>query len=955
VSVQGSSLIPESGGWEIDRTRRELRTGGKPLAIGSRAFEIVEALVQSAGELVTKDELMDRVWPGTIVSDNTLQVHISAVRKALGMDRGLLRTVSGRGYRLLGSWTARESNASAVSPRWEPAPTSVPPLQGNLPAIASELVGRGDAVQRVGDLLSAYRSVTLTGPGGIGKTALALEAARGLSGSDGECWLVELASLADPELVPSATASVLGLKMAGGESAAEPVARAIGRRKILLVLDNCEHVVETAAHLTETILGLCPNVTVLATSREALRIMGECVYRVLPLEVPPPHQDAPRDVSGHSAVQLFLARAAEAAADFTTDAARLSTIAAICRRLDGIPLAIEFAAARAATLGVSQVATLLDDRFRLLTGGRRTALRRHQTLRAALDWSYELLPETERVVLRRLAIFAGGFTLQAANAVAVGAAIAASDVVDSVANLVAKSLVAADSDGTKLYYRLLETTRAYALQKLDESGERAVCGRRHTQYCLAAMEEADTAWEVLSPEVWLARHRHVIDDVRAALDFSIHSENETTVVSLTVATVPLWYQLSLLTECYQRASRALDLPAVTRTPIQEMRLYATIAWCLMQVRGSVRESKDTWTAVLQMARDNNDLDHQLRALWGLWAARTSTGALRPALALAQEFSALAQQTSEIDRCVGDRMLGHSLHLLGEQSAAREHLERMLAGYAPPDTGAQAIRYVFDQRGLALCFLSRIRWLQGYPQQAMQIARDVTNGERVRGDALSLCQVLVQAACPIGLMVGDLVAVDEFVSELIELSRRHDWQFWRAFGDCFRGVLTVERGDIAVGLDLLEEALEGLRNIDFGVHYLFFLCRYASALGLAGRTDRGLDVIEQAIARCDRNDERWCVAEVLRIKGDLLHRRGEFGAAEAALLAAKEWAERQGALSWSLRVATSAARLSQGMGRGAAARAELAAVCARFTEGFGTADYRNARAVLEGLDAEVVKH
>jgi tetratricopeptide (TPR) repeat protein len=397
------------------------------------------------------------------------------------------------------------------------------------------------------------------------------------------------------------------------------------------------------------------------------------------------------------------------------------------------------------------------------------------------------------------------------------------------------------------------------------------------------------------------------------------------------------------------------LPAAARSPTQEMRLYAAIAWLLMQTKGFVQEALDTWTTLLALSRDHNDPDHQLRALWGLWAARVSEGALRTALAVAEEFSSLAQHTSELDRCVGDRMLGHSLHLLGEQTAAHEHLERMLANYPPPATGAQAMRYIFDQKALARCFLARIRWLQGYPDQAMEIACDVTNDERARGDALSLCQVLVQAACPIGLMVGDLAAVEEFVSDLIELSVRHDWHFWHAFGSCFRGVLTVHRGDLAVGLHLLEEALRGLRSIDFGVHYLYFLCEYASALGLAGRTDRGLDTAEHAIARSDRNDERWCIGEVLRIKGELLHRQGKFEGADAAFATALAWAERQGALSLSLRIATGAARLWQDMGRAAAARAELAAVCGRFTEGFGTADYRNARAVLGALSPEVVGH
>jgi predicted ATPase len=235
---------------------------------------------------------------------------------------------------------------------------------------------------------------------------------------------------------------------------------------------------------------------------------------------------------------------------------------------------------------------------------------------------------------------------------------------------------------------------------------------------------------------------------------------------------------------------------------------------------------------------------------------------------------------------------------------------------------------------------------------MRMAREVVRGEQGRGDALSVCQVLVQVGCPIGLLVGDLAAAEEYVSELIELSTRQDWQFWRAFGECYRGVLTIQQGDVAIGLELLDEALRGLRNIDFGVHYLYFLCQYAGALGLAGRAERGLEVIEQAMARSDSNDERWCVAEVLRIKGDLLHRQVDFNAAEAALAAAKEWAKRQGALSWSLRIATSTARLWRDRGRVAAARVELAAVCARFTEGFDTADYRAARSVLGELDAQI---
>jgi non-specific serine/threonine protein kinase len=384
----------DPGSWEVDRTRRELRTQGIPVPLGGRAFDIVEVLALSAGELVTKDEIISRVWSGAVAEESTLQVHISAIRKALGPDRGMLKTAFGRGYRLLGAWTIRQESKPAdpiVLPIVSPTAFAT-----NLPSASFDVIGRTAAVQHLLDFLSAYRVVTLTGPGGIGKSALALEVARTLlSAFGGDACLVELASLSDPDLVPSAVTGVLGLKLGGDKISAESVARAIGGERLLLVLDNCEHIIDAAAQLVETMVRVCPRTAVLATSREALRIEGERVYRVPPLEVPSERWEEPSDVLGRSAVELLVARMRELGSDFSPDSDGLAAIAAICRHLDGIPLAIEFAATRAAALGLEQVASRLDDRFTLLTGGRRTALPRHRTLRAMLDWSYELLPEAE--------------------------------------------------------------------------------------------------------------------------------------------------------------------------------------------------------------------------------------------------------------------------------------------------------------------------------------------------------------------------------------------------------------------------------------------------------------------------------------------------------------------------------------------------------------------------------
>jgi non-specific serine/threonine protein kinase len=281
--VRGQTFrsVYKYGEWEVDLARRELRSRGVPIPIGGRAFEIIETLVQAAGELVSKDELMARVWPGIVVEKNTLTVHVSAARKALGLDRRMLETAIGRGYRLLGNWALQSSWAPPAPAEHHPTEELFGPIHTNLPISGSDLIGRGVATRQLRDLLSAYRVVTLTGAAGIGKTSLALEVARRVHPTfDGDCLLVELVSLSEPGLVPSAVARVLNLKLGGEEISAESIARAIGRRKTLLILDNCEHVIDAAAILADTLLRMCPQVTILATSREALSIAGEYTYRV---------------------------------------------------------------------------------------------------------------------------------------------------------------------------------------------------------------------------------------------------------------------------------------------------------------------------------------------------------------------------------------------------------------------------------------------------------------------------------------------------------------------------------------------------------------------------------------------------------------------------------------------------------------------------------------------------
>jgi non-specific serine/threonine protein kinase len=457
------------GKLEIDLIRRELRLGGMPVPVGSRAFEIMQVLIEAAGGVTTKDDLLSRVWPAAMIGENTLHGHISAIRHALGPHRAMLETVPRRGYRLLGEWTVHRQAASDAASIGEPTPPPDQTFQTNLPLVPADLIGREADAQHLQTLLSTARAVTLTGPGGIGKTALAQEVARRLHPTlQADIWLVELDSLSDPDRLSAAVASALNLPSPAADITA--LAQAIGGIPVLLLLDTCEHLIHAVAEMVETILQTCPRASIVATSRECLRIEGECVYRVPALDVPPLDATHPADLLQHSAVQLFVARIQSLRPDFLPHPQGLVAIAEICRRLDALPLAIELAASRAALLGPDQVLSRLDDRFALLTGGRRTAPPRHQTLRASLDWSYALLPDSERRLLRRLAIFPAGFTLDAATAAMRDTGSTEFSLVEDIGNLVAKSLVAFDGPEPADRWRLPATVRAYAQEKLADSG-----------------------------------------------------------------------------------------------------------------------------------------------------------------------------------------------------------------------------------------------------------------------------------------------------------------------------------------------------------------------------------------------------------------------------------------------------------------------------------------------------
>jgi predicted ATPase/DNA-binding winged helix-turn-helix (wHTH) protein len=954
MPAQGRRPVYEFGPWEIDLARRELRAHGVPVPVGGRAFEVIEALVESAGEFVTKDDLMSRVWSGAIVEESVLHVHISAVRKALGPDRGMLKTAYGRGYRLLGGWTVRRESPSPPPAELETVPSSVPTFVTNFPVAPPDLIGRETAAEHLRELLSAHRVVTLTGPGGIGKTVLALNVARSLFPTfDGDRVVVELVSLSDPKLVPSAIASVLGLKMGGGEISPDSVARAIGGRKLLLVLDNCEHVVEAAARLAETLVHLCPYASILATSREILRIECEQVYAVPPLEVPPQHQEEIGKVLGYSAVQLLVARTTALRSDFSPQEENLKAIVAICRSLDGIPLAIEFAAARAATLGLDQVASRLDDRFRLLTAGRRTALPRHQTLRATLDWSYELLTEVERCLLRRLAIFAAGFTLEAAIAVMSDDVTGASTVVEGIANLVAKSLLTLDGSVPSGRWRLLETIRAYALERLVESGEAEQAARRHAEF-FRDLYASIAPGSKLQPSIEdLVRHIREIDNVRAALDWSFSSSGDSLIGAvLTAEYAPFWLHLSLVVECRERIERALDGldPDVSQNATLRMRLHAALGLPLILTMGPVEKTRIVVTKALEVAESLDDVLTQLYALRTMWVLHFNTGEFRALQLTAERFSRVAKRIGDpvVDR-VADRFMGNVLQIGGNPREAQTYLERVLHDDVAPSEQRHTTWVHHDQPVQTRAMLARVLWLQGLVSQAAVQARMSTETGQAGDNKFALCWALCLAVCPITLMTGDLVAAERAVAMLSDLAARHNWTLWKIVGRCLKGWLLVNRGDCATGSALLRMGLETCERTGWTICYPEFLGALAEGLAGVGHVTEAIAAVDRALTRVERGGDLWYLAELVRLKGEfLLQEAGDqsIPAAEKCFVRALDVARQQGALFWELRSALSLARLKVRRSRPDDVRPILAPVYDRFTEGFETADMRATRAMLE---------
>jgi predicted ATPase/DNA-binding winged helix-turn-helix (wHTH) protein len=936
---------------------RLLLRDGQKIDLGARAFDVLWTLLEAGGKLVSKDELIDKVWAGAVVEENNLQAQMSAIRRALGPDRQMISTEFGRGYRLS---IAAHASASLGGTSTEPI---APP---ELPYPVSALLGRASELDDVKRLIAEGRFVTITGPGGIGKTRLAIEVGRRLRAlfADG-VYLAEMAKIAERDLVWPAIETSLPapsrlpagtVGSPGAPHTAERCKGPVGRvhatlrdKHLLLIIDNCEHLAEPIAEAVEAVLQNARNLHILVTAQEPLGADGEHVYRLSPLAVPPADTQSAEAAMAHGAVQLFVERASASVHQFDFGDAVVGDVSAICRRLDGMPLALELAAARVSTLGLKGVLAGLIDRFKLLTAGRRTALPRHRTLRATVDWSHNLLDDEESRLFRRLSVFAAEFTADAARHVGGLEHDEPWQAIDLLSNLVAKSLLQSDLSGSVPRYRFLETIRFYALEKLADSGEVTPIGKRHAEFFARVAKQAAIDWKQLPTGDWRRSYQADIDDIRGALDWAFSPDgNEQTGVDILAHSTPFWIELSLHDECQRRLTPILKGGAIAPViqPAQEMALQASLGTSLTWAKGPVAETRTAWTRALDLAHRISDSETQLQAHYGLWLYNLRCGRYTESLTHATQMMDLARDSKDREAlAAGQRIMGVSRHFLGHHAEARHLIEAALRWYEQ-DRTVQAFRFGLNQHVAGLAYLARILWVQGFSGEAMETASAAVEKARAFDHASTLCCALAEGWCMVHALNGDDEMVEQATATLIVTASEHGLGFWKAYGDMFELWVAARRDAEAVPSDRLDNVIAVVKDIRFDVGYSTLLADILPAFRQAGRDAPILSILAAEFVTKANEDTHWAEPEFLRV-GAKLASAGE-PTAQEQLATALSLARRQCAPAWELKIAIDLAGALIKNDRLPEARAVLDPVLSAFPDGSRSTYWHIAQSMIAML-------
>lgn len=858
TGFRSMNSVVHFGEWSLFPGERRLECRGQTVKLGSRALDLLVALALRKGEVVGTRELMNHAWPKTVVTDASLRLHIWELRKALSAaspdNRDLILNVPGRGY-LLADVQASTAGHAAAMPSTS-RDMLVQPM--------GRVFGRDAMVRHVLDLVSARPIVTLVASGGMGKTTVARQVLRVNNEAGASAVWVDLSSVdTDDQVAPEAA------RAAGAVGPGDPTALLIqllrSRGPVLLVLDCCERAVAGVTTLSECLIRQLPGLRIVATSREPLHAEGEFIVRLPPLEVGP--ADASDPVQRGPAVDLFIDRAQVAGLPLQLPR-DLPSIARICNRLDGVPLAIELAAAHLVGFGVDDLAALIGSGFELGSLGRRTASERHKTLEATFEWSYQLLDEADRHILEWLAVFEGGASLQAILGVLTGTGLDPTQVAHGLARLVDKSLVKLVPHEAGSFYRLLDTTRAFAARRLRDRGDVLVARRSHAQYMLRAVSasqvEGDDGWAV----EWFGSRAPNLVNLRSALMWSSSEASaQSLAIALAAASAPTFLQLSLLDECEQTCERALALlPGLDSAHGEEAtRLMAYRGGAMLGTRGPSDETLAVLSAAQSRADEARDGPSRALALSGLfwlWIYRGEPIAANRVAAALYEATA-GNPTSALLR---DHSMAYASTLIGDHEDALARLKDVQKRSLQLSHG-KLMRIGSDPNVFNRVFRVKTHWLRGEIFQARSLYESHLASLQKPEHGLYYCWALNEVVIPMHCFLGEWCAARAAARDLARAATRQTMAVRQHAAAC--ATLAIDllqgQGDVATYMD----SVESLRRGHFA-SLLPWLDGVAAQQALArGQPSLATQLMDRAIAECDRTGSRWWLPELHRIHGAAL--------------------------------------------------------------------------------------
>lgn len=961
VRDESSSLQFVFGPFCVVAAKRLLTKDGIAVEIGGRALDLLIALLERPGTVLSKRELINMVWPDTIVEEGSLRFHMTGLRRILGDGEDGARYIAtqvGVGYAFVAP-LEKVKSPSAQSKVAELTRDVIDNKRfitgvGSLPPRLN-LIGRETDVQLVVGHLVQPKLFTIVGAGGVGKTSLAVEVAYQISTQIYDrVRFVDLAQVEDADLVVSALAGALDIP-AQAEDPMLVLLAHLRAHKLLMVIDNCEHLIDAVSAVVEQIRYAAPHVGLLATSREPLRVRDEYVHWLNPLAFPQQPQDlCVEELLTYPAIKLFVERASSGNTALVLEASDAQLVADMCRRLEGMALPIELAAVRVASHGLSATHALMGELFSLGWSGRRTAMPRHQTLRAMLDWSYELLTPLEQLVFERLSVFVGPFSQDAAAQIITDEQIELIKVVAILDELASKGLVSVDHSSTFAAYRLLEMTRAFTREKLAIRGEREVNGLafRHAAFYTQLLGKlGNTPSEIFASATRLASQ---LGNIRSALEWSFGPQGSPGLaLPLAAASAQVFLHFSLLVECRAWCSRATELLELGffGTPV-EMELQAALGLVLMFTRGNSKAAETSLIRALEISVSLSDYWSQLRLLGRLQIFYERTGDFASSLAWAEKAVEVGHAIGEPEAfAVAASLAGVSHHLLGDQVLARQELEASLRNSAPSQRSS-TIYYGFDHRNRTGLALARTLWLQGFPDQARHWATKVEAEAATLEHSVTYCIALIWTMC-IYIWTGDLDEATASLESFAKVAEENAFGPYMAACKGFKAAIAIRAGQPFGAVECLEESLAQLQAMRYELLTTSFEIALVEGLILNSEYLKALPIVERTILHCRKSGDAFALPELLRLKAGICHAiNPENSAATHALLEESlALSQKQGARAWTLRTTMDLALLSLGEGAKAQAVESLSNCREWVCEGYDSLDVKRLETLWQQAKGE----